>query len=104
MSCGFECTADGRKIVACQRCIRREREVGNVVAVGSVLASQMKLTLEIDLSHGDVAQGHADIFMTEQVHERGKRDAQAHHFGGEGVPELMWDNMLRATRATGYVG
>jgi hypothetical protein len=42
--------------------------------------------------------------MTEQVHERGKRDAEAHHFRSEGVPELMWDNMLRATRTAGHVG
>ena len=95
---------DSWKIGASQGVIWRDREVGDVVAVGCVLAGHMKLALEIDLSHGDVAQGHADIFMTEQVHERGKRDAEAHHFRSEGVPELMWDNMLRATRTAGHVG
>jgi hypothetical protein len=42
--------------------------------------------------------------MTEQAHERRKRDAQADHFRSEGVPELMTDNVLRATGAAGCGG
>jgi len=80
MSCSGESAADSRKIGCSQRGVWRERQVGDGVDLWCVLAGQMKLALEIDLGNRDIAQGHADIFVTEQVHERGKRDAQAHHF------------------------
>jgi hypothetical protein len=58
-------------------------------------------TLEIDLGNRDIAQGHTDILMTEQAHQRWKGNAQADHFRSEGVPELMTNNVLRATGAAG---
>ena len=48
--------------------------------MGYILLGQVKLTLEIDLGNRDIAQRHTDILMTEQAHERWKRDAQADHF------------------------
>jgi hypothetical protein len=39
--------------------------------------------------------------MTEQAHQRWKGNAQADHFRSEGVPELMTNNVLRATGAAG---
>jgi len=80
MSCGGESTADSARISRIQGIVWREGKVGDAVDLGYILLGQVKLTLEIDLGNRDIAQRHTDILMTEQAHERWKRDAQADHF------------------------
>jgi hypothetical protein len=41
------------------------------------------------LSNLDIAQGHANVFVPEQLHESGKADAEADHLGGIGVAKLV---------------
>jgi len=88
MSCGGESPADAAKIGPIQGIVGRKGEVGDAVKLGCILSGLVKLTLEIDLGNGDITQGHTNILMTEQVHERWKRDAQADHFGSEGVTTM----------------
>jgi hypothetical protein len=36
----------------------------------------------------DIAQGHVDVFVAEQLHESGKADTEAEHLGGKAVPPM----------------
>ena len=69
-----EGSADAGKIRAVRWGVIGEREFWNRVALGRVLASEVKLALKILLSHFDVPQGHPDVLVTQQLHERGKAD------------------------------
>jgi len=64
-----------------------EGKIGDAVSLGRILPGQVKLTLEIDLGNRDIAQGHTDILMTEQAHQRWKGNAQARP-PGRTVPVL----------------
>jgi len=51
-------------------------------AVGRVLACAMELALQILLGDLEVAQGHADVFVPQQLHESREADAETEHLGG----------------------
>ncbi len=61
-------------------------ELGDGIKGGRFLASAVKFTLEIELNHFHIAQGHADVSMSHHSHKRRQADAQSHHLCGEGVP------------------
>lgn len=54
-----------------------ERELGNGVEGRSILTSAVKFSLEVEQGDFDIAQGHADVFVSEQLHESGQADTQA---------------------------
>ena len=66
------------------------------MALGSGLASELKLALQVLLSYLKIEQGHVDIFVSQQLHEGRQADAQAQHFCGEGMPKAVRDDTLRA--------
>ena len=41
---------------------------------------RIKLALQVRLRHFDVAQGHANILVTQQLHENRETDAETDHF------------------------
>ena len=57
--------------------------------LGRVVAGQMELALQVLLSDFEIAQGHADIFVTEQLHEGGQADAEPEHLRGKGVAQMV---------------
>ena len=65
-----------------------KRKAGNEVQLGSVLTGQVKLTLEVKLSDFEITHGHADLSMTQQLHESGKAHSEPEHFGGISVPPI----------------
>jgi hypothetical protein len=62
-----------------------ESKRGQTMGIGCIPTGLVEFALQILLSDGDVAQGHADIFMAEQPHERGETDSQPEHLGRESV-------------------
>ena len=63
-----------------------------------VFAGEMKLALEVSLGDLHVAHGHADAFVSQQIHEGRKADVEADHFRGIGVAEAVGSNVIGATR------
>jgi hypothetical protein len=51
------------------------------------------------LSNLHVAQGHADVFVPEQLHESRKADAEADHLEGIAVPQAVWRYRTGAGRS-----
>ena len=51
--------------------------LGNVVEMDGILASKVKFLLQVLLSDLYIAQGHADIFVPQQLHESRQADAEA---------------------------
>ena len=66
-----------------------------------ILAGEMELALQVSLRDLHVSHGHADIFMSQQLHQGWKADAEADHFCGVGVPELVAGNRMRAACSFG---
>ena len=58
-----------------------------------VMTSQMELALQVKLGDLHIAHGHADIFMSQQLHQCRKADSEAEHFCSKGVPELVAGDM-----------
>jgi hypothetical protein len=54
--------------------------------LGGALAGGVELSLQVLLGDLHVAQGRADVFVAEQLHQSGEADAEAEHLRGEGVP------------------
>ena len=54
-------------------------------AVGCVLACPVELALQILLRDLEVTQGHADVFVSQELHESGETDAETEHLGGIAV-------------------
>ena len=69
MTCCCQRAADARKIRAGEERVVGLREFGNEVKAGSVLAGDVKLTLQVLLSDFEIPQGHLDIFVPHQLHE-----------------------------------
>jgi len=67
-------------------CTRRKWELGDGVEGGGALPSAVKFTLEVELDHFHIAQGHADVSVSHHLHKRRQADAEAHHLCREGVP------------------
>src|SRR5262249_9893561 len=74
------------------------------MADGSVLLSTLKFSLDIELRHLHIAESHVDVFVAEQLHERGQADAQAHHFGRKAVTQAMRSDFARAISTAGVGG
>ena len=74
------CRIAGRPVAGASR---GKRERGQ--AVGCVLACAMKLALQILLGDLEVAQGHADVFVPQQLHESWEADAETEHLSGIAV-------------------
>ena len=49
--------------------------MGNLMKLHGILPGEMELTLQVSLRDLDVSHGHADIFMSEQLHESWQTDA-----------------------------
>ena len=60
----------------------------DAVQFGHVFTNQVELTLQILLGDLNITQGHADVFMSEELHEDGQTDAQTDHFCGIGVSTI----------------
>ena len=74
------------------------------MTVRGVLAGDVKLTLQVLLSDLQIAQSHANVFVPQQLHEGGETDAQAEHFTGEGVSELVRAHWMGAAGSFRGVG
>ena len=85
MGCG-DVLANASEVDLCGGCTRGKWELGDGVEGGHALPSAVKFTLEIELDHFHIAQGHADVSVSHHLHKRRQADAQAHHLGREGVP------------------
>jgi hypothetical protein len=75
-----------------------EEERGQAMGLSRVLPRPVELALEVWLGDLDVPQGHADIFVSQQLHESGKTDAEAEHLRSEAVaamPRSAWASHLR---------
>ncbi len=85
VGCG-DVLANGSDVDSRGGCSSGKWELGDGVKGGRFLASAVKFTLEIELNHFHIAQGHADVSMSHHSHKRRQADAQAHHLCREGVP------------------
>jgi hypothetical protein len=87
MTCGAEGALDTSQIRGSERI--GQGEFGNGVMMGGALTGEMELTLQVLLGDLQVAHGHTDIFVPQQLHESRKTDPQAEHFCGEGMTKLV---------------
>ena len=62
---------------------------GQTMRMGDILAGLMEFALQILLSDLHISQGHADVFVAEQLHQGRKADPEPEHFGREGMPKLV---------------
>jgi hypothetical protein len=69
------------------------------VALRGVLQGEVILALEVLLSDLDIAQSHGDRFVSEQLHQGGKADAEAEHFRCVGVPKLVTGYAIGTARS-----
>lgn len=72
--------ADTGQICGAGRRTAGYRKLREEMWLGSILASQMEFALQVLLSDLQIAESHADVFVTEQLHECGQADAEAEHF------------------------
>jgi hypothetical protein len=89
MACCSHCALDTIKTGAVRGGTLGRKQFRDEVALRGVLQGAVKLALKILLSDLDIAQSHADVFVSEQLHQCGKADAQAEHFRCVGVAELV---------------
>lgn len=68
------------------------------------MPSAVKFTLEIKLDYFHIAQGRADVLVSENLHERRQANAEAHHLGCEGVAQPVRVDPAGATRKPGHFG
>ena len=81
----------------------REREFRNEVERSDALASAVKLALQVLLRDVEIAQGHADVCVSQQLHESGQTDTQAQHGSCEGVSKAVGGNRGSAASGAGSV-
>jgi len=70
-----------------------ERERGQTMRMGRILVGLVEFALQILLRDFRIAQGHADVFVAEQPHERREADPEPKHFCGEAVPQTVGRHM-----------
>ena len=63
-----------------------------------ILSGEMELALQIFLSHLNVPHRHAEVFVSHQLHECGKANAETDHFRSERMAELV-RRCMRTARA-----
>ena len=78
--------ANGSEVNPRGGCTRGKWELRDGVEGSRFLPSAVKFTLEIELDHFHIAQGHADVSVSHHLHKRRQADAEAHHLCSEGVP------------------
>ena len=49
--------------------------------LGHILAGLVEFALQVLLGDLHIPQGHADVFVTEQLHERREADPEPKHLG-----------------------
>ena len=78
-----------QKVAGCRQCLLDSGKVGSAgvlgkrkrgQAVGRVLACAMELALQILLGDLEIAHGHGDVIVTQQLHEGRKTDPETEHF------------------------
>ena len=72
---GRQCLLDGGKAGGAG--VLGERKRGQ--AVGRVLACAMELALQILLGDLEIAHGHGDVIVTQQLHKSRKTDPETEH-------------------------
>ena len=102
MTGGLQCLTDARE--ASSGDVFGERERGHTMEMGCVLTGLMEFALQILLGDEQVAQGHANVCVPEQLHESGKANPEPEHLSGKSVPKPMGRHMARATRAPRRLG
>ena len=85
MTGGGDGVANGGQIGAQRGCGWGERKLGYEVQLRRVQAGAVKFALQVLLSDLYITQGHADVFVSQQLHESGQADAEAEHHSCEGV-------------------
>ena len=75
------------------------KQLRDEVTLRGVLQGEVKLALEVLLSDLDIAQSHGDSFVSEQLHQCGKADAETEHFRCVGVPELVTGYSIGTARS-----
>jgi len=58
------------------------------------VAGELKITLQVLLSDLEIAQGHADISVTEQFHQGRQADSEPEHLCGKAMAQMMWSDVL----------
>ena len=69
-----------------------------------ILAGLVEFALQVLLGDLHIAQGHADVFVAEQLHQRREADPQPHHLGGIGMAQAMGRHRSGATGSLGGLG
>ncbi len=94
--------ADSRKISARGGSSRGKWELGDGIEGSRVSPSAVKFTLEVELDYFHIAQGHANVCVTQHLHEGQQADAEAHHLSCEGVTQPVGVDVAGATRRPGH--
>ena len=83
VACSSQCLADSREVGA--EGLLEGGKRGQRMALCRILADLVELSLQVLVSDLDIAQGHTDVFVSEQLHQSGKADAQTEHLSGIAV-------------------
>lgn len=81
-----------------------ECECGHPMEIGCMPTGLMEFALQVLLGDEHISQGHADVFVPEQLHESWKTNPEPEHLGGKSVTKPMGRHMGRATRAPRRLG
>ena len=70
------------------------------------MAGPVELALQVRLGDLQIAKGHADVFVTHQLHESGQANAAAEHVRGPGVAQAVRRDRagVGTTRSLGGIG
>jgi hypothetical protein len=74
------------------------------MGMGCIVTGLMEFALQVLLGDEHISQGHADVFVPEQFHERWKANPEPEHLSCESVTQPMWRHMGSATRAPRRLG
>jgi hypothetical protein len=69
-----------------------------------LLAGLVEFALQVLLGDLHIAQGHADVFVAEQLHQGREADPQPHHLGGIRMAQPMGCYRSGATGSLGGLG
>ena len=97
MACSRQRLADSGKVGVVGGWGNAER--GQAMRLSRVLADLVEFALQVLLCDLHIPQGHADVFVAEQLHQCWETDAEAEHFRGVGVAEPVRSHTARATRS-----
>lgn len=97
-----------QEMVGCCQCLTDARKIGAEAVLGQwlcgqtmrmrcILAGLVEFSLQVLLGDRTVPQGHPNVFMPEQLHQRWEADSQAQHFSREIVTKHVRCQMAGAT-------